>query len=644
MEEDTAVAPAPGNSARAGVVGGGATAASVVASFLKRGSTVPLQAGGGAAMSPAGVSSVSPPTPRTPTPLASLITGIPPGSGGSSGEWRREEDSSTPNRGAPVAAGAGNGILSPRRGGNRYFHNDWPRILKKRRRILHFPKPSEPDGSRILYWVRGNYRIKDNLALSMALWLSTELQLPLQAVTFVDPAIGRSAPLSPAGGAQRDTARQEVAFRTAVEASALCEMEEAFRALNVPLVAISCDDGEIPSALACWCRGSRGGGAVGNSSGTATAVTAATTKRSPMEGSAHITIMDECYHPTQLSLSEKVRDTLRGTGALYAVDSSCVYPVNTSGGGGARAGVGAAAGGVTGVLSPEEFRQTQNDCLPAVLADLTIRPRLPLKPQLQNQMFVGGGERAMLPREFQQGAGATVSSAIAVDWDSLREISARRFPGFGKPIPSELASSDKDLISIFGGGERVGEMALRQTMHLAVASTPEGQRSAGTGVGSSSHTDGNGRLPPPQGRYDGLESETAGLGFGGSLLHFLRLGAVSSLSVVQARSHRRLALFERVHCSGAGGNQVEALASKLCEPRRRLLDEVLRREYTLYRARFYHRGRARAPHSSVVPGATTPGGSSPAGAKGHAGQGGWMGIVPAWVWEELRKGQLDARK
>ncbi|CAN0312219.1 unnamed protein product, partial [Ectocarpus sp. 8 AP-2014] len=316
-------------------------------------------------------------------------------------------------------------------------------------------------------------------------------------------------------------------------------------------------------------------------------------------------------------------------------------------GGGTRAGVGAATGGVTGVLSPEEFRQTQDDCLPAVLADLTIRPRLPLKPQLQNQMFVGGGERAMLPREFQLGAGATVSSAIAVDWDKLREISARRFPGFGKPIPSELASSDKDLISILGGGERVAEMALRQTVHLAVASTPDGQRSAGTGVGSSSHTDGNGRLPPPEGICARLESETAGLGFGGSLLHFLRLGSVSSLSVVQARIHRRLAaLFERVHCSGAEGNHVEDLASKLCDPRRRLLDEVLRREYTLYRARFFHRGLGRALHSSVVPGPTTPGGSSLVAAKRHEGrgEGGWMGIVPAWVWEELRKGQLDARK
>ncbi|CAN0528817.1 unnamed protein product [Ectocarpus sp. 8 AP-2014] len=45
------------------------------------------------------------------------------------------------------------------------------------------------DGSRILYWARGNYRVKDNLALSVALWLSTELQLPLQ----VSGMVGRNS-------------------------------------------------------------------------------------------------------------------------------------------------------------------------------------------------------------------------------------------------------------------------------------------------------------------------------------------------------------------------------------------------------------------------------------------------------------------
>lgn len=57
-----------------------------------------------------------------------------------------------------------------------------------------------------------------------------------QAVTFVDPAVGQAAssrPL-PASRAQgRDHARgdaeQELPFRMAVEASALCEMEQSLR-------------------------------------------------------------------------------------------------------------------------------------------------------------------------------------------------------------------------------------------------------------------------------------------------------------------------------------------------------------------------------------------------------------------------------
>jgi len=41
-------------------------------------------------------------------------------------------------------------------------------------------------GTRILYWVRGNYRVKDNLGLSVALWLSTKLQLPLQVSEAIE--------------------------------------------------------------------------------------------------------------------------------------------------------------------------------------------------------------------------------------------------------------------------------------------------------------------------------------------------------------------------------------------------------------------------------------------------------------------------
>lgn len=58
-------------------------------------------------------------------------------------------------------------------------------------------------------------------------------------MTFVDPAIGRSVPscssdertarLPGARGAQHGAERQELPFGMAVEASALCEMEEALR-------------------------------------------------------------------------------------------------------------------------------------------------------------------------------------------------------------------------------------------------------------------------------------------------------------------------------------------------------------------------------------------------------------------------------
>lgn len=56
-------------------------------------------------------------------------------------------------------------------------------------------------------------------------------------MTFVDPAIGRSAPLDPSGGqgqtpggvVQGRDIEQQLSFRTAVEASALCEMEQALQ-------------------------------------------------------------------------------------------------------------------------------------------------------------------------------------------------------------------------------------------------------------------------------------------------------------------------------------------------------------------------------------------------------------------------------
>jgi len=159
------------------------------------------------------------------------------------------------------------------------------------------------------------------------------------------------------------------------------------QALNVPLVAIACAESEVPSALALWCGGggngtgsvrssqpgaSQGGssasGGVGAVAGTAAitgARAAAAASSLPPEGRVCVTIMDECYHPRQLLLAEKVKDALGGKGALYGVDSSCVYPVNTNGGGagGAQARSGAVAGNAAKNLSPEEFRQAQVICV-----------------------------------------------------------------------------------------------------------------------------------------------------------------------------------------------------------------------------------------------------------------------------------------
>lgn len=154
----------------------------------------------------------------------------------------------------------------------------------------------------------------------------------------------------------------------------------------MPLVAVACAESEIPSALACWCGGGTrsssapaavrppsAGSTVAGAAVAAAAAAAmtATAEMLPTEESVEITIMDECYHPRQLLLSEKVKDALRGTGALYAVDSSCVYPVNTNGGGavGGQAGAGAGAGDATKILTPEEFRRAQ------VLSSLRTRAK-----------------------------------------------------------------------------------------------------------------------------------------------------------------------------------------------------------------------------------------------------------------------------
>lgn len=159
----------------------GSAAASMVASFLKRGLTpAPAPAPSptsapvaspmpehpqGVPGSPVPAWSTSPPA--TPTPLASLVTGVPPGSGGSavksvrgagSGDrrrWHRNPSGigagALPNvkggvRGEVSGAAAESGVRSPHRvaGGSRFFNDEWSPRLKERRRIVRFPKRNEP--------------------------------------------------------------------------------------------------------------------------------------------------------------------------------------------------------------------------------------------------------------------------------------------------------------------------------------------------------------------------------------------------------------------------------------------------------------------------------------------------------------------
>ena len=159
----------------------GSAAASMVASFLKRGLTPAAPASSPTAAPVAGspaltredaqcVSSSPLPawstsSPATPTPFASLVTGVPPGSGGGtagnvrgagSDERRRwQHNPSGIGAGAlPGVAGgvrrevsgAAAGVRSPHRvdGGSRFFNDEWPPRLKERRRIVRFPKRNEP--------------------------------------------------------------------------------------------------------------------------------------------------------------------------------------------------------------------------------------------------------------------------------------------------------------------------------------------------------------------------------------------------------------------------------------------------------------------------------------------------------------------
>lgn len=72
-----------------------------------------------------------------------------------------------------------------------------------------------------------------------------------------------------------------------------------------------------------------------------------------------------------------------------------------------------------------------------------------------------------------------------------------------------------------------------------------------------------------------------------------------------------------------------------------LLEAVLKREYALYRAFcYYQKGGRRHINAGVGDQSSLP--ATHLQRPWRAAD--WMGIVPGWVWEELRRGQLDARQ
>lgn len=99
--------------------------------------------------------------------------------------------------------------------------------------------------------------------------------------------------------------------------------------LNIPLVALACEDRSIPEILARWCDADHGTDVQGSRRSSRTTASSPT---GPMVGGVHIVVTDESYHPRQLVLAEKVGQTLRGA-ALYTVDSNSCSPVNAFHGG-----------------------------------------------------------------------------------------------------------------------------------------------------------------------------------------------------------------------------------------------------------------------------------------------------------------------
>lgn len=129
--------------------------------------------------------------------------------------------------------------------------------------------------------------------------------------------------------------------------------------LNIPLVALACEDSQICNIMKSWCSSIRGNAAPETRSPPAK--TAAVSRQvgatvegaSPStsyEGGVHVAIADESYHPRQLWLAEKVGQAIPGV-ALYTVDSCSCCPVNTF--------YGERASTATKPASREDLRQAQ---------------------------------------------------------------------------------------------------------------------------------------------------------------------------------------------------------------------------------------------------------------------------------------------
>lgn len=233
-----------------------------------------------------------------------------------------------------------------------------------------------------------------------------------------------------------------------------------------------------------------------------------------------------------------------------------------------------------------------------------------------------------------------------------------------------------------GGGERAAEKALRQTLSIAAA----------LGALESKKDGAAGRINCANGVGDGnqiwqdsstfLENEISGVGFGGALLHLLRVGSISPLYVIQVQTMSRClflvlplyasALARAVFCNdwrirlepiAAAAccmltttrvflNRTQALLdrSKDASANRYggtarwnasalLLEKVLNREYVLYRSYFFYQKEGRACVSATM---ASNGHGAPRPNLWRVKD--WQHLIPRWVMEELQKGQRDKRQ